>query len=196
MEQKELKELVGVTTIVMSLAIVASCAKAPAPEKTSAQDPVARGKYLVAVTACGDCHTPTKRGEKGPEPDLTRLLSGHPASMEMPDHEPVEGPWNWAGAATNTAYLGPWGTSYAANITSDPNTGIGAWTDATFIEAMRTGRHWLKDRPIMPPMPWAAYAQMTDDDLKAIFAYLMTVPPVENRVPVYRIPKASTASTH
>ncbi|HZN56155.1 MAG TPA: c-type cytochrome [Candidatus Polarisedimenticolaceae bacterium] len=191
-----MKELVGVTTIVMSLAIVASCAKAPAPEKTSAQDPVARGKYLVAVTACGDCHTPTKRGEKGPEPDLTRLLSGHPASMEMPDHEPVEGPWNWAGAATNTAYLGPWGTSYAANITSDPHTGIGAWTDATFIEAMRTGRHWLKDRPIMPPMPWAAYAQMTDDDLKAIFAYLMTVPPVENRVPVYRIPKASTASTH
>ena len=193
MEKKELKELAGGIAI-LALASLAACAKAPAPEAAAAPDPVARGKYLVTVTACGECHTPTKSGDRGPEPDMTRMLSGHPSSMEMPDHEPVEGPWNWAGASTNTAYLGPWGTSYAANITSDANTGIGAWTDATFIEAMRTGRHWLKDRPIMPPMPWHAYAQMTDDDLKAIFAYLKTVPPVENRVPVYRVPKARSAS--
>ena len=193
MKKKELKELAG-TIAIVALASLAACTKAPAPPSAPAQDPVARGKYLVTIAACGECHTPLKNGDRGPEPDVARLLSGHPSSMEMPDHEPVEGPWNWAGASTNTAYLGPWGTSYAANITSDANTGIGAWTEATFIEAMRTGRHWLKDRPIMPPMPWHAYAQMTDDDLKAIFAYLMTVPPVDNRVPVYRIPKAKTAS--
>ena len=193
MKKKELKELAGVLAFIAA-ASLAACAKAPAPEAAAASDPVARGKYLVTVTACGECHTPMKNGDHGPEPDKTRLLSGHPSSMEMPDHEPVEGPWSWAGASTNTAYLGPWGTSYAANITSDANTGIGAWTEATFIEAMRTGRHWLKDRPIMPPMPWHAYAQMTDEDLRAIFAYLQTVPPVENRVPVYRVPKARSAS--
>lgn len=146
-------------------------------------DLVARGRYLATVAGCSDCHTPLKLGPDGPEPDSSRLLAGHPEELVMPPPEPAPGPWAWAGAGTNTAFAGPWGVSYASNLTPDDNTGIGIWTEEIFVNTLRSGRHWGVARPILPPMPWPNYARMTDEDLKAVYAYLRTVPPVHNLVP-------------
>jgi hypothetical protein len=76
-----------------------------------------------------------------------------------------------------------WGISYAANLTPDRETGLGAWTEQNFVDTMRTGRHMGRGRPILPPMPWQMVKNLTDQDLKAVFAYLRTLPTVKNRVP-------------
>lgn len=149
---------------------------------------VARGKYLAAILGCGDCHTPMKMGPKGPESDTKRLLSGHPQELKMPAAPPPAGPWISSGSATNTAFAGPWGVTYATNLTSDRKTGIGVWTEEMFVRALRTGKHVGSSREIQPPMPWQAYAQATDEDLRAVFAYLRTVPPIQNAVPGYEPP--------
>jgi hypothetical protein len=133
---------------------------------------------------CNDCHTPFKMGARGPEPDLTRALTGHPAEMVMPPPPALPpGPWVWLGAATNTAFAGPWGVSFAANLTSDPETGLGKWTEDMFIATMKTGRHEGKGRPLLPPMPWPVVGSLTDADIRDLFAYLQSLPPVKNRVP-------------
>jgi mono/diheme cytochrome c family protein len=173
-----------------------ACSHQPAPDGASkafdnsaaakadpARDMVARGKYLVAVGGCNDCHTPMKMGPKGPEPDMSRYLSGHPADVKVPPAPKMAPPWMWAGAAAGTAFAGPWGVSYAINLTSDEETGLGVWTPELFVAAIKTGQHLGVGRPIMPPMPWPGYAQMTEDDLRAVFAYLKTVPAQKNRVP-------------
>ncbi|MFO7608209.1 MAG: diheme cytochrome c-553 [Candidatus Krumholzibacteriia bacterium] len=146
---------------------------------------VARGEYLTRIMACNDCHTPFKLGAHGPEPDMSRMLSGHPQDLVLSSGPDLgRGPWVWAGAGTNTAFAGPWGVSFAANLTPDPETGLmAAWSERTFIQAMRTGRHEGQGRPILPPMPWPMYGGATDEDLAAIFAYLQTVPAICNRVP-------------
>jgi hypothetical protein len=89
----------------------------------------------------------------------------------------------WVGTGTNTAFAGPWGVSFAANLTPDKETGMGSWTEATFIQAIRSGRHEGMGRPIMPPMPWMQYRSASDEDLSAIFAYLQSIPAIANRVP-------------
>jgi hypothetical protein len=101
----------------------------------------------------------------------------------MPPAPAAGGAWEWTGSRTNTAFAGPWGVSYATNLTPDKDTGIGLWEAQVFINAMKTGRHMGVGRPILPPMPWPAYAQMTEQDLKAIFAYLRTIEPRANEVP-------------
>jgi cytochrome c553 len=163
-----------------------AAANAPAAQAaaTPAQPPAERGKYLVtAVGVCNDCHTPHKMGPMGPEPDMTRMLSGHPEGEKMGPAPKFAGGWLWAGAADMTAFAGPWGVSYTANLTPDQNTGLGIWTEDMFIKALRTGKHMGTSRPILPPMPWQVFNQMNDDDLKAIFAYLRTIPPIVNHVP-------------
>lgn len=145
-------------------------------------DPVARGAYLVTVLGCNDCHTPFKLGPEGPEPDMERMLSGHPEELLMPEPPALgDGPWQWVGSGTNTAFAGPWGISYATNLTPDPS-GLSAWNEELFIKTLRTGRHWGTSRLILPPMPWQAYRELTDEDLSAIFAYLQTVRPIRNHV--------------
>jgi hypothetical protein len=153
-----------------------------------AESSVERGKYLTAITGCNDCHTPFKLGPKGPEPDMTRLLSGHPAALVMPTAPALASPWGWAGSITNTAFAGPWGVSYAANLTPHEGTGIGAWDEALFVKAIRSGKHLGAGRPITPPMPWPSYAQMTDSDLGALFACLRSITPIENQVPDFKAP--------
>jgi cytochrome c len=155
---------------------------------------IERGSYLVSTMGCHDCHTPWKMGEKGPEPDMTRALSGHPEQIGLLAPAPSQGLWIWSAAATNTAFSGPWGVSYTANLTPDQNTGLGIWTEQMFIQAIRTGRHMGVSRPINPPMPWAVYRNATDQDLKAIYAYLRTLKPVTNHVPDYVPPADSTSS--
>lgn len=145
---------------------------------------VARGKYLVTVAGCNDCHTPWKMGEAGPEPDMSRMLSGHPAQLAItaPAQTPP-GPWAMVGSVTNTAWSGPWGVSFTANLTPDPETGLGKWTESIFMQTIRTGRHMGRGRPILPPMPIPMYKNFTDEDLQAIFSYLQSIPPIQNRVP-------------
>ena len=154
----------------------------PAATAAPAMDPVARGKYLVNTGACNECHTPWAMTDHGPAPDLTKFLSGHPAGMVLPPPPKPQGPWIWFGAGTNTAFAGPWGVTYSANLTPS-SSGLSAWNEEIFIKAMRTGKHMGTSRPIMPPMPWQAYAQLNDEDLKAMWAYLQTVPPIDNLVP-------------
>jgi cytochrome c553 len=154
---------------------------------------VARGKYLVSAAACGDCHTPMKMGPNGPEPDESRALTGHPEQVgKLPPAKVIGEGWMWAGSATNTAFSGPWGVSYAANLTPDQNTGLGIWTEDMFIKAMRTGRHMGVSRPILPPMPWTSYRNFSDDDLKAMYAYLRSMRPVSNHVPAPETPAQAT----
>ena len=151
----------------------------------TAADPaqVARGKYLVTTSGCNDCHTPWKMGDKGPEPDMSRMLSGHPESIVLsPAPKPPAG-WNMTGSDTNTAWSGPWGVSFTANLTPDPDTGLGTWTQRNFTETIRTGRHMGRGRPVLPPMPIPMYKHFTDADLEAIFSYLGTIPAIRNRVP-------------
>ncbi|MGC3996827.1 MAG: diheme cytochrome c-553 [Anaeromyxobacter sp.] len=159
------------------------------------EDPrVAHGRYLVTIGGCNDCHTPFKMGQTGPEPDLSRRLSGHPAALQMPPAPALPpGPWLVTAAATNTAWAGPWGVSFTANLTPDAETGLGRWTEQQFVDTLRSGRHLGRGRPILPPMPIPATAAMTDEDLKSIYAYLRTIPAVSNRVPD-PLPPAASAS--
>jgi mono/diheme cytochrome c family protein len=155
---------------------------------------VKRGEYLVTIGGCNDCHTPWIMGPKGPEPDKSRALSGHPRQFAIDKPARIESDrWGFAGAATNTAFSGPWGVSFAANLTPDRNTGTGIWTEEIFRNTIRNGRHWGVARPLLPPMPWFNYRHMSDEDLNAVFAYLRTVKPIDNQVPTPLPPAAPPA---
>lgn len=173
--------------VLIPLSLAAGCTPgAPAdaaPASMTQEQKVKRGEYLVTVGACNDCHTPFKMGANGPEPDMSRRLSGHPADLEMPPPPLAEGPWVVTIGATNTAWSGPWGISYTANITPDGDTGIGTWTEQIFIDTIRNGRHMGRGRPLLPPMPFPFYSRMTDQDLASVFAYLKSLPAIANRVP-------------
>lgn len=186
------------TRSILTLAAVAAILSATAPatagetapaaasasiQPVAAADRVARGRYIVTVSGCNDCHTPWVEGPNGPEPDMTRMLSGHPEGTALPPPPAPVGPWIGASAATNTAWSGPWGVSFTANLTPDPDTGLGRWTQRNFTETIRTGRHMGRGRPILPPMPIPMYRNFTDADLEAIFAYLQSIPAIRNRVP-------------
>jgi hypothetical protein len=134
-------------------------------------------------------------GGNGPEPDLSRMLSGHPQSVDVGAPPQLgDGAWGGAVGKTMTAWAGPWGVSFTANLTPDAETGLGKWTEAQFIQTLRTGRHMGQGRQILPPMPWFNYGKATDGDLKAIFAYLRSIPPVKNKVPEPLPPAAATAA--
>lgn len=157
-------------------------------------DMVARGKYLVSTAGCHDCHTPFKLGPNGAEPDMSRMLSGHPESLVMPPAPTLPpGPWLIMGAATNTAWSGPWGVSFTANLTPDAETGLGQWTLRDFMSTIRTGRHMGRGRAILPPMPIPVYNNFSDADLESIYRYLRTVPPLKNRVPEPWAPAGASA---
>lgn len=164
----------------------------PAPSAASA---VERGAHLVRSMGCNDCHTPWKMGPNGPEPDMTRALTGHPESDKITEVPKLpDSPWGWIAARDNTAFAGPWGVSFTMNLTPDKETGLGKWTVEQFIATMRTGRHLGKGRPVLPPMPWPAFRNLSDEDLKAMFAYLQSLPPVHNRIPPPLEPAPASSS--
>ncbi len=166
--------------VALPMAGLLLAAKSPQEAKAAK---VARGKYLVTAIGCSDCHTPVKMGPKGPEPDMSRFLSGHPADANFPPPPKLApGPW-FAVVGSFTAWAGPWGISYSANLTPDQKTGLGIWTEDIFVKALRSGKHYGVARDILPPMPWQSVSTLTDEDLKAMYAFLRTIPPIENRVP-------------
>jgi hypothetical protein len=162
-------------------------------QKLARPERIARGKYLVNFGGCNDCHTPLKMTDKGPVPDMTRMLSGHPESMKLPTPDLKSGPW-FASTAGMTAWAGPWGISYSANLTSDVNTGIGIWTEEMFLKSMKTGKHMGVGRDILPPMPWQSVAALEDEDIKAIYVYLQTVPAIVNHVPAPQGPNGQSTA--
>lgn len=145
------------------------------------------GGYLVTIAGCNDCHTPKKFGVNGPELDSTLLLSGHPSTEPVPAF-PKDALAKGLVVQNSglTCTLGPWGISFAGNITSDPS-GIGSWTIERFRNAMKHGKFKGLDaaRPLMPPMPWQNLQHLKEVDLEAIFAYLKSTKPVSNVAPVF-----------
>lgn len=173
--------LVGGAFFLVSACKVGGSAAAP----TVKADPVERGRYLVTVGGCQDCHSPKIMGPQGPQPDPARAFSGHPANAPLAPIDPklnAGGGWLLFSNDLTTA-VGPWGVSFSANLTPDKETGIGAWPEAFFIATIRNGKHMGSGRPLLPPMPWQSLALASDDDLEAMFAYLQTVKPVHNQVP-------------
>ncbi|WP_324719595.1 diheme cytochrome c-553 [Salinimicrobium sp. HB62] len=146
---------------------------------------VKRGEYLVTTIGCADCHSPKKFGEKGPEEIEGLQLSGFPEDQEVPKVDLATLPPGYMVMNGDlTAAVGPWGTSFSANITSD-ETGIGNWSLDQFKTAMRKGKFkgLENSRDLLPPMPWFNFAHLTDEDLEAMFVYLQSTKPVENVVP-------------
>lgn len=187
-----MKRVLGIVAVMMAsdLAVSASGEVQAATAGRRAE----RGKYLVKSIGCGDCHTPKKMTPQGPVEDEARLLSGHPEGSALPEPPAAKGPWIATATWDLTAWSGPWGVSYAFNLTPDENTGIGSWSEETFVAALRTGRHMGVSRPILPPMPWTAIRNLDDEDLKSMYAYLRSIPPVKNRVPLPVEPGTPTAS--
>jgi mono/diheme cytochrome c family protein len=186
-------KLTAFATIALAIACTATAATA-ADSKSAQSAKIERGRALVTLGGCNDCHTPLAMTPQGPAPDMTRMLSGHPQQLEMPPAPALPaGPWGFVGAATMTAWSGPWGTSFVANITPDPETGIGKWSEKDFVMAMRSGHRPNGGRALLPPMPWQNLAASSDEDLAAIYAYLMSIPPVKNRVPAPVPPAAPPA---
>lgn len=162
-----------------------ACQGESTKKEMTQQEMIERGKFLVTVGGCDDCHTPKNFGPNGPELDMSRRLSGHPAGTIVP---PVDTSlihqWAYMSHDLTTA-VGPWGATFSANLTPDNETGIGTWQPEMFVNAMKTGKHLgvTEGRPILPPMPWQNMAQLPEEDLKCMFAYLKSLPAVENKVP-------------
>jgi mono/diheme cytochrome c family protein len=118
---------------------------------------VKRGEYLTTVLPCTDCHT---YGGFSDKPDMTRYLAGSDVGFEMPGL----------------------GFFYGPNLTPDKETGLGTWSSDDIVRAIRTGER-PDGRILAPIMPWRSFAALTDDDAKAIAAYLKSLPAVSYRAP-------------
>ncbi|HSP12064.1 MAG TPA: hypothetical protein VLO29_06020 [Salegentibacter sp.] len=162
----------------------------PAPEltkndSTSQEDLVKRGKYLVNTIGCQDCHSPKRMGERGPEYIKELSFSGYQANNELPpiSQDALEKGWVLM-SPDLTAAVGPWGVSFAANLTSD-DTGIGNWSFEQFKRSLTEGKSkgLPNGRMLLPPMPWENYKDLKEEDLRAIYEYFQSTEPVKNRVP-------------
>jgi len=184
------KKLLAITAIIAAVMIaLVACNDQPKAGDTvaiiSKDSLIKRGEYLVATIGCDDCHSPKKMGPNGPELDIEHRFGGHIANSPLGKADPSVMKNGWLLFSQDlTAMMGPWGISYAANISSDAS-GIGNWSEEQFIKCLREGKLKGMDatRPLLPPMPWQNFSKMSDTDLKAIFAYLKTTKPVENVVP-------------
>ncbi|MFH4963456.1 diheme cytochrome c-553 [Gaetbulibacter sp. M235] len=145
---------------------------------------IKRGEYLVDFGGCHHCHSPKIMTERGPIPDPNRLLSGHPSDEILPPYDKETANGYLLLSMGLTSFKGPWGTSFAANLTPD-DTGIATWSEEQFFMAIRKGKFkgLESSRQLLPPMPWEDFAKLTDQDLKSIFIYLKSIKPVENIVP-------------
>jgi mono/diheme cytochrome c family protein len=135
------------------LAVTLVCA----PRLMAADEDVQRGKYLVGIAGCNDCHTP---GYFFGKPDMARYLGGSEVGFEIPGLGVFHGP----------------------NLTPDKETGLGNWTTDQIVTALQTGQR-PDGRGLAPIMPWRAYASFTKADALAIAAFLQSLPPIKNKVP-------------
>jgi hypothetical protein len=181
--------------ICMSI-ILTSCrnnTKQSAPEivKPTQGQLIQRGEYLVTTMGCNDCHSPKKMGPQGPVIITELILSGYPSDRPLPkvDVKTIKNGWVLLNEDL-TAAAGPWGVSFAANLTSD-QSGIGNWTEENFKRALKEGKYKGLEgsRTLLPPMPWANFINISDEDISAIFAFLKNTKPVRNVVPMHISPE-------
>ncbi|MFI5154428.1 MAG: c-type cytochrome, partial [Chitinophagales bacterium] len=140
------------------------------------------GEHLVLIGGCTDCHTPKKMTPMGPADDSTLFLSGHPEKLPPPDVDRKQAETKGIVVTADfTSWVGPWGITYSANLTPDP-TGTGNWTEEQFVYSLRNNmsKGLPASRHLLPPMSMMPVKEMTDDELKAIFAYLRTIKPIKN----------------
>ncbi len=150
--------------IVLTLLVAAAALSATKKAATTARSKtkpasasaavVDRGRTLAMQSGCNDCHTP---GTLFGAPDFSRQLSGSELG------------WN-----------GPWGTSYARNLTPDLETGLGYYSEKEIVQALRSG-HRLDGKPMLPPMPWQNLTVMSDTDMHALVSFLKSLPPVNHK---------------
>ncbi len=184
-----------ISTVLVFTFVLASCQSSGTGESTQSNPSVSvsdtdseivKGKYLVEIMGCNDCHSPKRMGPNGPEVIEELRLSGYPANRPVVN---FDSPMIKEGFAMFypdlTAAAGPWGITFAGNLTPDA-TGIGNWTEEQFKKALTQGKFKGMDdtRMLLPPMPWVNYAGMKDEDIHSIFTYLKSIDPVENIVPV------------
>lgn len=152
----------------------------------SMEEQIDKGQRLVTALGCNDCHSPKIFSATGVQINDSLRLSGHHGPLPLP-----EAPFKdidkrvWMLFTTDgTASIGPWGVSYASNLTPHEN-GLGSWSFDQFLRAMQEGKYkgQANGRMLLPPMPWPGYKALTTDELKAIFSYLQSLPPVNNLVP-------------
>ena len=168
--------LLGSAAGAVALMLIASTS-GQAQQRGAAAAPGAsaeRGRYLVNITGCHDCHSPKSQGMS---PDPARLLSGRPSTTKMPSKADGE----VHASLDLTAWYGPWGQTVASNLTPDPATGLPArgYNEKTFIQTMRTGKK-PNGTAVQPPMPVEVYTNLSDDDLRSIWMYLQTIKPIRN----------------
>ncbi len=144
--------------IVLASALFLAASSLAMPLRAHAADSheIARGKYLVTVGSCTDCHTP---GSFFGKPDMSKFLGGSDVGFAIP-HLGV--------------FVGP-------NLTPDKATGLGNWTDAQIVNAITKGQT-PQGRTLAPVMPWHGYATLTKSDALAIAAYLKSLPAVSHQV--------------
>jgi hypothetical protein len=181
-----MKKMIILSLIVtVATTLIYSCTgesnRVAAAEPISQDSLTKRGEYLVTIMSCNDCHSPMGKGHM---PDPERLLSGHPANVPVAPFDTATARRYALFGMTGTSMVGPWGVSFAANLTSD-ETGIGNWTEEQFRIAFTQGKFkgMKEGRNLLPPMPWFNFTNIKDEDLKAIFAYLKSTKPVRNVVP-------------
>jgi mono/diheme cytochrome c family protein len=151
----------------------------------TAEEQIKRGEYLVTTMGCNDCHSPKRMGPQGPEIIPELMLSGYPGDKPLPKVDTAIFRQGWVILTEDlTAAAGPWGVSYAANLTPDAS-GIGNWPLENFKIALKQGKFKGMEgsRMLLPPMPWQNFLHITDEDVEAIYAYLQSIPPVRNVVP-------------
>ena len=181
----------AITTFVISCENnkTATAATTTAISTISNDSLIKRGSYLVNAIGCDDCHSPKRMGPHEPEIIPELRFSGYPSNRPIApvDTNVIKNGWMMFGPDLTSA-VGPWGMSFAANISSD-DTGIGAWSEKQFIKALREGKSKGLDgaRNLLPPMPWFVYKNFNDDDIRSIFAYLKSTKPVENIVPAPKL---------
>jgi mono/diheme cytochrome c family protein len=129
----------------------------PARDAVADDTPIERGKYLVTLGGCNDCHTP---GYFFGKPDMARFLGGSEVGFEIPGRGIFHGP----------------------NLTPDGDTGLGKWSADEIVVAITTGRR-PDGRMLAPIMPWHALANLKQQDSLAIAAFLKSLAPVKNKVP-------------
>lgn len=154
-------------------------------ESTVVETDIERGEYLVQIMGCNDCHSPKRMGPMGPEIIPELMLSGYPSDRPIVDfNSPLLKQGFGMFYPDLTGAAGPWGISFAGNLTPD-ETGIGNWTEEQFKIALTQGKSkgLENGRPLLPPMPWFNYTNMKDEDVHAIFEYLKSIDPVSNVVP-------------
>jgi len=187
---KSILSLFSFLLITMFLLAIVGCNQKPDPPTVTMYSPerLEIGQAVVEGWNCSFCHTPQIEAPDGKlMPDPKRLMSGHPADEEVPTvPDMIISSPEWMEFLDNLDST-VWATDdmlvFSANLTPDDNTGIGTWTEVEFVETIREGRHRGIERRIKYPMPWRELSELSDEELLSVYEYLMSLEPVNNKVP-------------